>query len=140
MRITNPFQSPLLKKNNKGVFFNFSEQGIDPVFCSPVTLLVSQLPSPNNQTMVLTGANNLNVECTSLGNTGLQSAIVAAETFQTTTDEVKIEITLDKNTTTTTTANFSVLFLQGGTTIVAGLQCSPNVGGGAILDLYFGAN
>lgn len=63
-------------------------------FCSPMVLELPQPPIPVDQTIILQGTNNLEVLAQSLGNNDVQYLGVASTTqsFQTFTDEVKIEM------------------------------------------------
>jgi len=100
--------------------------------CSPLTLLLSR--SGNPQTLEYTGAAGLTIEATSLGNSGVADGFYPTELFQTTTEEVKYELTMTKNTTTA--GSFSARFIQG-VTIICGLQY--NESGGTLVDSDSGA-
>jgi len=107
------------------------------IFCAPVNFSISQPPPPNDQTMILTGADNLTLETASLGNTGVQAAVFAAETFQTLTEEVKIEGTMIKDTTTGA-SYFGNVFFQSPN-VISGVQYLPNSNGGELIDAQNGA-
>jgi len=109
--------------------------------CLPVTLNLFSFGNPQTQviTQTYTPGQNLSVETTSLGNSGVFAGVGTTETFTTATEEVKIETTLRNDTTTSlgSNPNFSSVFAQGGLP-VAGVQYDPYTSGGVIADAVTG--
>lgn len=116
-----------------------------PQLCVPVSLVLNEGVPPNNQTMILSGVNNLTVETTSLGNVVTNGGGAGStEVFQTTTQEVKIEHTMLKDTTTVGVSQPPICGLAfikdlyGSPTLLASVAYLPETAGGAIFDVAGG--
>lgn len=117
-----------------------------PQLCVPVSLVLNEGVPPNNQTMILSGVNNLTVEATSLGNVVTDGGGAGAtEFFQTATEEVKIEHTMLKDTTTVGVSQPPICglsFLKDlftpTPTLLASVAYLPETAGGAIFDVAGG--
>jgi hypothetical protein len=111
-----------------------------PVLCNPVTLDV-EVGSPP-QTLVLSGANNLTATATSLGNQVIGSGVAAQETFtfDTSTDEVKIETLMTISPSSyvaqlpVVTLNFFQDLYEPMPILVTSIAYAPTVGGGTLID------
>jgi len=119
---TSDIQTIVMSPNPGSRAFDFSESTGDgycaisppppPELCAPATLFINQAPSPNDQTMELSGDNSLTVDSTSLGNSGIQSAYFDSGTdFQTLTEEVKYEVLLKADTTTDASGNWQMYMM-----------------------------
>ncbi len=101
----------------------------------PLNLFIANIGA--EQTLEITGEDNQTAEATSLGNTGVQDAVVSIDTFTLDEDTLKFEVEVLKNTTNDPSAYLSVLFtddtIQGPS---AGIVIVPY--SGQIFDLNGG--